>query len=751
MIEMAYNPTPLQPHGRNQSHKGVMKLRRLLTSCLATGLLISLSFAQTPPPQTPAEQEPGDVIRISTSLVQTDVVVTDKNDQIITDLQLNDFKVFENGKRQDVKFVQFVSSETPPEARVKVTVAGQPLEPEIARNLTAGELRRVFAFVVDDLTIPFEDIGTVRSLLTNFVENQMRDGDLVAIVRVIGGNGLVQQFTSDKRILRRAISQITPQLHAYSAFNNMKSADSINAELAQAVVEAGGTASQDAVSGANSNLDVSEDGTIRGIRALSTLSTASEVINYMTPLPGRKSLVLLSGGIPLFESSPGQVMVGGAPVTLNEGRAYLGNVNLLLRQLTDRAGRAGVVINTMDVRGLKASRGVSRFTDPGNEASSHFGSGSTTGGGRLPNMATFDNLALDTLSGHQGLGLLADTTGGVSVVNSDDFAAGLQKVMARSSYYLIAYRPSEPFDGKFHKLEVKVERPGARVYTRKGYYAAADAPAKTLTREQTLIKAAMSPLAKRDLNVTGTMQYRYTPENHADVDINLVIDANGLDFKTDSTGKQHATFEVVGFVVNNLGKTQDGFSQTVTTNFSPEEYSNALKNGISFTGHADLPPGSYQTRAVVRDEETGRMGTVSQYLEVADLTKKRLTMSSIFLYGIDVAKGDQATPIPLNAMRQLPRRLDVRYAAVIYNAKLEGGKPQLRSRFIISRDNKILFQEPDQPVSGSMQNGQMAKVGQFSLAKARPGRYLLTLVITDPLADKKERMLIRSVDLNLID
>jgi len=71
----------------------------------------------------------------------------------------------------------------------------------------------------------------VRKLLTDFVDNQMGEGDLVAIVRVFGGSGLLQQFTSDKRLLRRAISLITPQLTAYSAFDNLTSEERIRQQL----------------------------------------------------------------------------------------------------------------------------------------------------------------------------------------------------------------------------------------------------------------------------------------------------------------------------------------------------------------------------------------------------------------------------------------------------------------------------------------------------------------------------------------
>src|SRR5262249_26633902 len=124
-----------------------------LPTVLILVLISSIVIAQTPPTQsTKAEVNDQDVIRISTSLVETDVVVTDKNDQVIPDLTINDFKVFDNGKRQEVKFMEFVGVDTPSRSEGTVNVAGQPIEPEVARNLSTKDLRRVFGFVVDDLT-----------------------------------------------------------------------------------------------------------------------------------------------------------------------------------------------------------------------------------------------------------------------------------------------------------------------------------------------------------------------------------------------------------------------------------------------------------------------------------------------------------------------------------------------------------------------------------------------------------------------
>ena len=92
--------------------------------------------------------------------------------------------------------------------------------PRSAREPSARDLKRVFAFIVDDLTVPPSDLVYVRQALTDFVDNQMQEGDLVAIVRTVGGKGLLQQFTSDRQLLRRAIAQLMVVTNPLQSFNN---------------------------------------------------------------------------------------------------------------------------------------------------------------------------------------------------------------------------------------------------------------------------------------------------------------------------------------------------------------------------------------------------------------------------------------------------------------------------------------------------------------------------------------------------
>lgn len=736
-------------------------MRKALALTLAIITSVCAVAAQNPP-QKPTEE---DVLRITTELVQVDAVVMDKNDQTIPDLKLGDFSLYENGNRQELQFVEYVGADSKSRVEENPAVANRG-ESDVARNLSAAELHRVFAFVVDDLTIPAEDMITVRRLLTDFVDNQMRENDLVAIVRVIGGAGLLQQFTSDKQLLRRAIAELTPRSHPYSAFNNLENVERSD----QPPQPSGGGSSEIGGSAQTSNRppplnltapggamdsDISLDGYTRGSRALTTLTLAGNVIDSMKSLPGRKNMVMFSGGLPIFDSTQSQILVNGTPISIQETHSLNSSVNYLIQQLTDRASRAGVAVNTMDVRGLKAQRGVSSFTDPGNEAKSGLGNFDAAGAnaGRVPDYARLDNIGLDTLTGHQGLEALSDATGGVAIINTNNFREGLDRVIARSSYYVLAYKPTEPFDGKFHKLQIKVDRPGVKIYTRVGYVAKADETSATpLTKEQLVIKAAMAPLAKREVDVSGALQYRFVPENRAMIDVNLRIDASKLDFKQESDGKYHTTLDLVGFVINRSGKTDAGFSQTLNANLTSDEYKRALSNGIGYTGQLELAPGSYQLRVAVRESDTGKVGTLSRYLEVPDMSKKRYTMSSVFLHAVDPSAGAKARPLALTALRQVSRKDDLRYSVVVYNPKLDKDKPRLSTRLTISRGDKIIFQGTVQAIGlQGADASQAVRVGQIGLSKLSTGHYLLTLEVTDELADKKNQTLVRSIDFDIMD
>lgn len=732
-------------------------MRNALAFLLAACLLAASAVAQTATPSQSKQTQPQDdeeeVVRITSALVQTDVVVTDKNDQIVNDLKLSDFEVFENGKRQELKFLEFIN--VAGERRTEGTRPGDSL-PETARierELTARNVRRVMAFVVDDLTIPGQDMITVRRVLTDFVDNKMQEGDLVAIVRTVGGKGLLQQFTSDKRTLRRAIALLTPTSSYYSAFGEPEPVGVTKGDLKAFGIESaeGGTAASDQMESLEINdmrrTDTGETASLN--RFLIGFMTANSVVDSLRQIPGRKSLVLFSGGVPVLSSSTVDSRDTRIGVVSGASGGFLSLVQQVTNRLRDNAVRSSVVINTMDPRGLNAQRAVASFSntpirsamdapDPG------FGRGQSVQEQSIigqPLSAGSEQLTLRSLS--------ADT-GGVAAVNTNDFGGALDRVLALSrGYYVLAYTPIEKFDNKFRKVEVKVKRDGLRVFKHTGYFAREEARPTTRTKEEEVMAAARSPLAKTDLDVTSNLSLRMTPPKGAELGINLLIDPKSLKF-TEAEGKHTTNLDVVGFIVDELGKTRGGFSETVVASLPEDKYQEALKVGLTYSASTQLPPGYYQLKAVVREEGSGNVGTVSRYIEVPDLSKGRLTMSSVFLHAIDVAPG--SAPVPLAAIRRLPRKQDLRYSVIVYNAKQSGGKPQLTTQTIISRDDKIIFRSPAKPaVVRGGDATQSVLVEQIGLPKSAPGRYVLTLIVTDTQADKKNQTVMRSIDFTLVD
>src|ERR1700730_19083714 len=148
-------------------------MRGTLAVLLALVSFVPLALTQTPKKPT-QEPVPDEIVRITTELVQTDVVVTDKNDQVINDLKLEDFELLDNGKKQDVKFLEFVGTETGRRAEgVRPSSASATLLPSIVEaagntGVSAKDLKRVVAFVVDDLTMQIEDLPAVRNMLSDF-------------------------------------------------------------------------------------------------------------------------------------------------------------------------------------------------------------------------------------------------------------------------------------------------------------------------------------------------------------------------------------------------------------------------------------------------------------------------------------------------------------------------------------------------------------------------------------------------------
>jgi VWFA-related protein len=572
-----------------------------------------------PPPQqqpSPEIQKPDadDVVRITTNLVQVDAVVTDKNGKVVTDLSPEELQIFEDGKEQKISSFSYVVTETPvAEGRpARTAVLDKNAPPVPTARLKPENIRRTIALVVDDLGLSFESAHYVRRALKKFVDDQMQPGDLVAIIRTGSGMGALQQFTSDKRQLYAAIERVKYNLNGRANIGAFAPTESPSeGEMGPEIDKA------------NEDTDQFRE----DLFAVGTLGAVSYVVKGLRELPGRKSVLLISDGIKLFRTGDPNRNV---------------RIGERVRRLVDEAGRASVVIYTMNASGLQTT-GL-------NASDSTSGSVATGPPNLLQILQTRSNILADQQS---GLAFLADETGGIAIHNYNDLSLGILRVLEdQKGYYLIGYRPDQAtFDSrtgarKFHHLTLKVKRQGKfNVRMRNGFYGVTDQQRPAMrSLAQQLFGALTSPFGATGVRLQLTSLFGNDAKAGSFMRAMLHIDARDLSFTDEPKGMHKSIFDLLAITFGDNGAAIEQNGRTYTLVMSDESYKRALRQGFVYNVIVPIKkPGAYQLRMALRDTNTERIGSVSQFIEVPDVKKNRLTLSGVILKGVAPQIGaDQA-------------------------------------------------------------------------------------------------------------
>src|SRR5437879_6637919 len=332
----------------------------------------------TPAPE-PQKSEDIDVVRITTNLVQVDAVVTDNKGKIVTDLKPQEIQIFEYGRQQKLTHFTFITTAPPETAsvpEVKPRGVDKNALPPPPTRLKQEDVRRTIAIVVDDLGLSFESTYYVRRALKKFVDEQMQPGDLVAIIRTSGGMGALQSFASDKRQLYAAIERVK-----YSA--NGRGGISAFAAIEPPTPGDQGPA----IDQANEELNQFRE----DVYAVGTLGAVSYVVRGLRDLPGRKSILLISDGFRIYSQD-------------DTTRNY--RTLQKLQRLIDEAGRASVVIYTMNATGLQ-TLGFTAADD-------------LSGRDQDQLEKAMSNRRMAAFETQEGLDYLARETGGIPIRNTND-------------------------------------------------------------------------------------------------------------------------------------------------------------------------------------------------------------------------------------------------------------------------------------------------------------------------------------------
>lgn len=700
----------------------------ILVARLATSVLAQQAQpSPTPPPVEQQRQQPEseDVVRITTNLVQVDAVVTDKDGKLVTDLKPDEVEISEDGRKQKITHFSFNATTTEQPAK-ESKPADKNAPPVPPSQLRPEDVRRTIALVVDDLGLSFESTHFVRDALKKFVDRQMQPGDLVAIIRTSGGMGALQQFTSDKRQLYAAIDRV-------KWYASGRSGVSAFAPI---------TPPTPGDHGADMDATAEEFNQFReDVYAVGTLGAVNYVVRGLRDLPGRKSILLISDGFRIFSQD-------------DPTRNY--RTLQKLQRLVDEAGRASVVIYTINATGLQTLMPTAADDLSGRDFQQ-----------MQDAMTSRRNVAFET---QEGLDYLAYETGGMPIKNTNDLSGGIRRVLAdQKGYYLIGYRPDQstfdPRTGRrlFHHLTVKVKRPGKfNVRMRHGFYGVSDEEKpKPKTLGQQLYDALASPFGSTGVHLQLTSLFANDPNAGSIMRSLLYIDPRDLTFNDDA-GFHRTSIDVMAITFGDNGVPIDQIARTYQIRLPDDDYKRILRQGLVYNVTVPVKKaGAYQLRVSLRDSASERVGSASQFIDAPDIKKKRLAVSGLVVRGEANAKATAATATATEgreagdaetsaAVRHFQAGNVLDYALYVYNAKLDTtSHPQLMVQMKLFRDGTEVFTGKESKLNPGTQTDMQRLMagGAIQLGTdMTPGDYVIQIMVTDLNADKKHNVVTQWMD-----
>jgi VWFA-related protein len=696
---------------------------RLLKFLLISSLTGAVFGQVQSPAPSPTPSLDDDKVVISTNLIQVDVTVTDKKGRVVKGLTRDDFEIYENDERQEISAFSFMERSAVPTARPSI-VADQPI-PDPPRIPRVENIRRTIAVVVDDLNLSYPGINYTRQALQHFVDHQMENGDLVAIIRTAGGFGTIQQFTMDKTMLSAAIRNMK--------WNQVGSREAdvfapLGASFADMMRMANPYMSDEEYQQA-----LGREREFENLRkqhfATGTLGALKFILEGMKNMPGRKSVMLISEGFSEVQvdrnnfSDRSQLIVNG------------------VKNLIDLANRSSVVFYTVDPRGavhtaISAADNVNGM--PQASIARQLG----------------DRRAL-LYESQAVLNQIASETGGLAFRNSNDLKAGLGRAIDdQSGYYLIGYVPdSDTFDAqtrRFNKLKVRVKRPDLEVRFRSGFFNEKETvqkPAKDTPPEQVLAESLISPFGRSDIDVSLS-SYFGNGSGQAGQYIRsfLYLNARDISFQKQSDGSYVANFDIVAMAFGENGRLIDNLSRVQKAVVDERGYQTILERGVVYDFLFPVKkPGAYQMRIAVRDHATNKVGSTGQFIEVPDLKNGEPALSGIVLENMEVAaweklsagtaqNSDNSSLASDNAFRRFRRGTVLRYGLEAYNAK----NPGLTAKIRVFHHDSMLFEGKLSPLTPDEKDPALSRFGgAFLIGKdMSSGRYTLQAVVIDSRSKK---------------
>ena len=546
----------------------------------ALGLILLIASSPAFPQQNPT----GYTFRSQSELVLVNVTARDSHGNLVRDLKQGDFTILEDNKMQqpssfDVENTDIAHTVAQPSSSLLGPTRPNPAKPPEAittQNTTQFKDRRLIVLFFDLSSMQPDEIDRAVTAAQTYVDKQMAAADLIAVVTLSNSLNVNLEFTEDRAALKKTLAGFgTGAGEGFDAGTT-------------------GTTEGTADTGQAFTADDTEYNIFNTDRRLEALHS---IADRLAGVDQKKSLIYFSSGMDR---------------TGIENQAQL-------RAATNAAVRANLAIYTMDIRGLQAMV-------PGGEAQN----ASLRGTSPYSGQSTL-NQYNSNFSSQETLVTLAGDTGGRAFLDSNDFGRVFTGVQQDTSfYYMIGYRSTNTArDGRFRRITVRVNRPGLKLDFRKGYYAPADFQHSTREdREQQLQDELASELPTTDLRVYLSAGYFRMADNRFYIPVSVIVPGNEIPF-TRSSDQDKATLDVLGVVLDPEKRPLGTVRDTVKLAINQSQL--VQRKNVQYESGFTLPSGKYHLKFVVRENQSGRMGSFETDLVVPDLKNAPVKMSSIVL------------------------------------------------------------------------------------------------------------------------
>jgi len=559
----------------NSATRRPNRLKRALSTALALILACASAVSQ--------DISTDYTFHAKTELVLVNVTVRDRNGNLVRDLKREDFTILEDNKPQqvisfDLENTDAVLSTAATEAPLLGKLQSQSKNAEPAQATPARPLkdRRLIILFFDLSSMQPDEIDRATTAAQNYVDKQMVAADLVSVVSLGSTLSVNQDFTSDRTLLKKALRDFN--LGEGGGFEEGST----------------GTTEGTAETGGSFTVDDTEYNIFNTDRRLQALRS---IADKLTHIEEKKSLIYFSSGM---------------------DRTGIENQSRL-RSATNAAVKANMAIYTMDIRGLQA-------LVPGGEAQNASLRGTSPYSGKSAS-SSFDSNA----STQETLVTLAGDTGGKAFLDSNDFGRVFTGVQQDTSlYYLLGYHSSNAArDRRFRRITVRVNRPGVKIDFRRGYYAPADFQHSTREdKERQLDEELASELPTTDLPVYLSAAYFRLSERKFYVPVSLIVPGSQIPF-THNNDQDRATLDVLGIVTDPEKRPVGQIRDTVKLALNANQL--VQRKNVQYNSGFVLPPGQYHLKFVVRENQSGRLGSFETDFTVPDLKTAPVKISSIVL------------------------------------------------------------------------------------------------------------------------